>query len=188
MTEDSSSAYTPPTTTKTSPSNTEVSDAPRISATTFTSLLGALLTDQSTVVANSTQTALVRFLCRLKGKPLPSPSPSPSPREPATGLAPYERPSTDAQLPAPYHLTEDARRVLEDEVVNGIVLGLARLDDDDRELGQMELEPDGRRSRSRSPLPTTESTLVLSPEEEQIEDGWLGAEQDCGQEIGRAHV
>ncbi|KAK4704996.1 serine/threonine-protein phosphatase 4 regulatory subunit 1, partial [Phenoliferia sp. Uapishka_3] len=193
VSEDSGSAdYTPPTTSKTSPSNTEVSDAPRISATTFTSLLGALLTDQSTVVANSTQSALVRFLCRLKGKPFPLESPS-SPRSPATGLAPFERQVLEATSnhQVPYHLTEEARRVLEDEVVSGIVLGLARLDDDDREdrdeRGMDGIE-DGQfsmheRSGSRSPLPGSEvenqasDQLVMSPEEEQIEDGWMGAEQ-----------
>ncbi|KAL8278061.1 hypothetical protein RQP46_009521 [Phenoliferia psychrophenolica] len=216
---DSGSAYTPPTTSKTSPSNTEVSDAPRISATTFTSLLGALLTDQSTVVANSTQSALVRFLCRLKGKPLPTPSPSSSPRSSlssSTSLAPFERPPAQSTSTTnlepnhhviPYHLTQDARRVLEDEVVNGIVLGLARLDDDDREDrdersgGGMDLDDStssrggeldcnalgtSQRSRSRSPLPASGSAssspnsnahLVLSPEEEQIEDGWMGADQ-----------
>lgn len=177
---DDSSSYTPPT-SKTSPSNTEVSDAPRISATTFTSLLGALLTDQSTVVANSTQNALVRFLCRLKGKPFPLAPTLSSPSGPSTALAPYERPVLEAASThqVPYNLTEEARRVLEDEFVHGIVLGLARLDDDDRDGDKgMDGVECGSSIQSRSPGRLDDHQLVLSPEEEHIEDGWMGSNQN----------
>lgn len=190
ISDDSGSTSTPPPTSKTSPSNTEVSDVPRISVATFTSLLGALLTDQSSLVAKSTESALVRFLCRLKGKPLPAASlpPSPSPDAPkSTAIcdpADYLRPSTDESLHHhhPYQLTSEACRVLEDEFVTGIVLGLARLDDDERDpeksMDDVDLSSSSTTRRAPSAVPVDDTppmTLVLSPEEEQIEDGWLAA-------------
>lgn len=187
ISDDSGSTSTPPPTSKTSPSNTEVSDVPRISATTFTSLLGALLTDQSSMVAKSTESALVRFLCRLKGKPLPLGSTPPSPvvkstacADPADFLRLADHDTTHQHHP--YHLGPEACRVLEDEFVTGIVLGLARLDDDERDAAdkskdEVDLGSSAtttRRAPSAAPAENTPPmTLVLSPEEEQIEDGWL---------------
>ena len=186
--DESGSIFTPPSTSKTSPSNTEVSDVPRISATTFTSLLGALLTDQSTIVAKSTQASLVRFLCRLKGTPLPPGSEPSSPATfsfdlPTTPLPHTDFASSSHQHP-PYHLSLDACRILEDEFVTGIVLGLARLDDEERdgEKSMEGLEDDSQRassSREGSSVHSDEnrqySSFVLSPEEDQLDDGWLAS-------------
>ncbi|ORY55154.1 armadillo-type protein [Leucosporidium creatinivorum] len=190
ISDDSGSTSTPPPTSKTSPSNTEISDVPRISVATFTSLLGALLTDQSSLVAKSTESALVRFLCRLKGKPLPTISPPSSPAPEArksTAIcdpADYLRPSADESTHHhhPYDLTPEACRVLEDEFVTGIVLGLARLDDEERDpeksMDDVDFSSSSTTRRAPSAVPTEDTppmTLVLSPEEEQIEDGWLAA-------------
>lgn len=186
--DESGSSFTPMSTSKTSPSNTEVSDVPRISATTFTSLLGALLTDQSTIVAKSTQASLVRFLCRLKGTPLPPGSEPSSPAtysfEPPTIPLPHSDFASSSHHHPPYHLGTDACRVLEDEFVTGIVLGLARLDDEERdgEKGMEGLEDDSQRassSRAGSSVRSDEdrgySSFVLSPEEDQLDDGWLAS-------------
>lgn len=159
-----------PPTSKTSPANTEIADPPRISATTFTSLLGALLTDQSSLVAKSTQAALVRFLCRLKGKPL-------LPEAPRDHLAALHEPmpndpESHTHLHAPYEISLEACQVLEDEFVTGIVLGLARLDDDDRDTSQ---SMDGLETTRANSKYDPSASAVLSPEEEQIGDDWLAA-------------
>lgn len=183
-----SSAFTQNTTstTETSPSHSEAADPPRISATNFTSLLGALLTDQSTLVAKATQVSLVRFLCRLKGKPLPpSVSASPDSNE-SIELPSYDSQQFDSSLivhRSLYQITPEARKILEDEVVTGIVLGLARLDDEDREeengMPGMDEAAADQKSAPRSDSLThldedrPASILVLSPEEEQIDDAWL---------------
>ncbi|GAA5861784.1 hypothetical protein JCM1840_005268 [Sporobolomyces johnsonii] len=195
---------TPPPTSETSPSasNADSPDIPRISATTFTSLLGALLTDQSSLVAKSTEAALVRFLCKLKDKPLPPESPSEfsavdfgTPSNHPTPL-----PELAVSQPSPHHpydFSTEARRVLEDEVVSGIVIGLARLDEDDREAdksvgGASGSAERGEGSDSATPLANsleepkddlTNPTLFMSPEEDALddEDKWLNrwhSEQD----------
>ncbi|GAA6009944.1 hypothetical protein JCM10207_002168 [Rhodosporidiobolus poonsookiae] len=209
---------TPPPTSKTSPagSNAPLPDVPRISATAFTSLLGALLTDQSSYVAKAAETALVRFLCRLKDKPLPpyegledSPiselafaSDPPLPALPVSG--------DDDEKPhhQPYVFTQEAKQLLEDEVITGIVLGLARLDEDDKsENGDaaashsVPASPLSTRTTELAAPPPAEPapsppvrkdemenpTLFLSPEEEPITDDWLAglngaAERDGEQE------
>lgn len=105
----------------------------------------------------------------------------------------------DSHHHAPYQLTPEAAQVLEDEFVNGIVLGLARLDEDDRldpnasANGDNTMDDDDdcstvaadRRNNNLSstfsdegdePVGTmTNSAFVMSPEEEQIEDGWLAS-------------
>ncbi|GAA5955600.1 hypothetical protein JCM21900_006666 [Sporobolomyces salmonicolor] len=194
---------TPPPTSETSPSasNADSPDVPRISATTFTSLLGALLTDQSSLVAKSTEAALVRFLCKLKDKPLPPESPSEfstvdfgTPSNHPTPL-----PELTVSQPSPHHpygFSTEARQVLEDEVVSGIVIGLARLDEDDRDAdksigGGSGSAERGERSDSATPLANsieepkddlTNPTLFTSPEEDELdEDKWLNrwhSEQD----------
>ncbi|KAK4048915.1 hypothetical protein OIV83_004471 [Microbotryomycetes sp. JL201] len=198
--DDSGSTSTPPPTSKTSPSHTEVADAPRISATCFTSLLGALLTDQASAVAKSAEAAFVRFLCRLKDKPVPELSPPTSP------VTHWFDTSSDSfsnwsALPVEpvhshtsYHPGADAARVLEDEFITGIVLGLARLDEDEREHGKSIDAHDKVRdgmssSQIKSPIgsygnqsdsedgdATPPATIAMSPEEDNIEeDGWLSA-------------
>ncbi|KAM0787240.1 hypothetical protein ACM66B_006477 [Microbotryomycetes sp. NB124-2] len=202
--DDSGSTSTPPPTSKTSPSHTEVADAPRISATCFTSLLGALLTDQASAVAKATEAAFVRFLCRLKDKPIPELSPPNSPL-----MAPFDTSSDSfgnwnsttvaieqTHSHASYHPGADAVRVLEDECITGIVLGLARLDEEDKDQvnsleahdklldamssGQTrsaaaEDRQDGK-SDSEDGDATPPATIVMSPEEDKIdEDGWMSA-------------
>ena len=161
-----------PTTPKTSTSTNEFAEVPAISATTFTSLLGALLTDQSSLVAKSTQASLVRFLCRLKGKPLILDGIRQTP--PHETIPGNSEPHSHQHLP--YTISIEACRVLEDEFVTGIVLGLARLDDDG------ELSMDGIESERSVTIATQEinpTQLVLSPEEENFEDpigdSWLAA-------------
>lgn len=190
----SGSTSTPPPTSKTSPSHTEVADVPRISATCFTSLLGAMLTDTASVVAKATEAAFVRFLCRLKDKPMPVPSPPPSPMldtfdvsfefKPSLDTAHHEHPS--------YQPGPDAARVVEDEFITGIVLGLARLDEDEhqaeggREDGSAQanaslLSQKGLQSDHATPE-STPPTLVMSPEQEPFEDEWSAAGVDTSAE------
>ncbi|GAA5950484.1 hypothetical protein JCM3765_004563 [Sporobolomyces pararoseus] len=133
---------TPPTTSQTSPAQSETSSSnlPRISATTFTALLGALLTDQSTTVAKAAEAAIVRFLCRLKSKAIPSNSEFSE--FPSSDLHPFQSsevttvPALAVSEPDPhstYDFSYEARQILEDEIVSGIVIGLARLDEEDPE-------------------------------------------------------
>ncbi|GAA5988639.1 hypothetical protein JCM10908_003650 [Rhodotorula pacifica] len=197
---------TPPPTTKTSPamSSSALPDLPRISAAAFTSLLGALLTDQSTFVAKATEAAVVRFLCRLKSKPVP---PEPV-EEPSLAEFTFGASEETLTIPGPdegkrasgYHFSDEAKQVLEDEIVCGIVLGLARLDEDDKETraedGQSTGTPAGpaRRKLSATPEPvdtgneTENPTLFLSPEEEPLDDAWLagvnGASDGAGELTG----
>lgn len=147
--------------------------APRISSTTFTSLLGALLTDQSSVVAKLTQASLVRFLCRLKGKPvlplsggggftssfLALPSPGLSSTNGLSSEIKDEEREAATHEHFPYEMGEEEIKVLEDEFVNGIVLGLARLDEDDfaRDPTSEVMTPGG------SVLVTHEKTVVSTP-------------------------
>ncbi|GAA5836046.1 hypothetical protein JCM11251_006634 [Rhodosporidiobolus azoricus] len=189
----------PPPTSKTSPSGSTVPlpEIPRISATTFTSLLGALLTDQSSFVAKATESALVRFLCRLRDKPLP---PSPAPEEPIVAEYAFDSEAgvQDANkgLEHKYDLNDEAKQLLEDEVVVGIVLGLARLDEDDKdsavgdrgETADMAalppLDPAAGPEKAQGvnlhpPLACVSQeesespTLFLSPEEEVLSDEWI---------------
>ena len=137
-----SNESTPPTTSKTSPADADLGTSlspPRIPSTAFTSLLGALLTDQSAFVADCAQAAFVRFLCRLKDRACPS-------HEHSEALAQLqlEHGDTDTDTMPAYHvddahavvhryrITQRAREALEEECVHGIVLGLARLDEDER--------------------------------------------------------
>lgn len=184
-------SVTPPPTTKTSPalSSSALPDLPCISAAAFTSLLGALLTDQSTYVAKATEAAVVRFLCRLKGKPVP-----PEPVE-ESAAAEFAFGASEANLitvgteeahPATtYRFTDEAKQVLEDEIVCGIVLGLARLDQEDMENrqedgvnGETAAGP-SRRDLSATPDPSAsrdaaeDPTLFHSPEEQSLDDAWL---------------
>lgn len=85
-------------------------------------------------------------------------------------------PDSHTHLHAPYEISSEARQVLEDEFVTGIVLGLARLDDDERDTSQ---SMDGIENSLITPPPLPQNTpgsLVLSPEEEeQLGDDWLAA-------------
>lgn len=183
---------TPPPTSRTSPAMSALPDVPRISAAAFTSLLGALLTDQSTFVAKATEAALVRFLCRLRGKPVPTEATEePSVADFTFGVTESD-PMTasasaaemrDKQALAAYTFSATAKQVLEDEIICGIVLGLARLDEDDKEATQDDvmtsaMEPT-RRRLSPSPDSTApqaddaHSTAFLGVEEEPIADVWL---------------
>ncbi|GAA5890688.1 hypothetical protein JCM6882_000626 [Rhodosporidiobolus microsporus] len=188
----------PPPTSKTSPANSTapLPEIPRISATTFTSLLGALLTDQSSFVAKATESALVRFLCRLRDKPLP---PSPTPEEPivaefAFGTETGVQNANEGHEHK-YDFGEEPRQLLEDEVVVGIVLGLARLDEDDKDSAAGEADASEsvvlptlgastspkKASAAELPLPPPpvsreeleNPTLFLSPEEEILSDEWI---------------
>ncbi|KDE03630.1 hypothetical protein MVLG_05880 [Microbotryum lychnidis-dioicae p1A1 Lamole] len=188
LSDDSAASSTPPPTSKTSPSNTEVADSPRISSATFTSLLGALLTDQSSGVAKGAESALVRFLCRLKGKQIPFESPVSSPLLSNVPLPYVEEDSTPTPTPADgttpgYQLTPEARRLLEDEIVTGIVLGLARLDEDEPLVQQQAQTQAQEEESERSSTPASASSqtrqtnsspqLCSSPEEDAYDDGWL---------------
>lgn len=146
------------------------------------------------MVANSTQGALVRFLCRLKGTDLPVGSTASSPDlETVFGSVGSSAVGNHRELDLPPHqhapsqITPEACRVLEDEFVTGIVLGLARLDDDERDgergmdgiEGSSQIGSEGSRQRQSSSRSDDDgqsiTSLVLSPEEEQIEDGWITA-------------
>lgn len=152
---------------------------PRISATAFTSLLGALLTDQSSVVAKATEAALVRFLCLLKGRPPPPVLESPMSSPMSANLDDTLKLTTEVSTHhSSYQLGPEATQILEDEFITGIVLGLARLEEDDKEHDKhMEdgdrSQRDGSQSdRSRTPQ-TDGKTLCASPEEDRLEDAWL---------------
>lgn len=224
-----SEASTPPTTSKPSPSGSDtplpscaslptildgsstLPSAPSISATAFTSLLGALLTDQSAFVAKATEAALVRFLCRLKDRPLPPP---PSDTEPTVADFTF---GTTEPLPPPapaggdgeggddaahhharYELGDEARQILEDEIVCGIVLGLSRLDQEDNDDDERASAAGSASATGGAEAATTSTpakgaaakregsaekddeadevanpTLFLSPEEEPLDEAWL---------------
>ncbi|GAA6005324.1 hypothetical protein JCM11491_002658 [Sporobolomyces phaffii] len=173
---------TPPPTSETSPaqshSDSSSSNLPRISATTFTALLGALLTDQSTTVAKAAETSIVRFLCRLRDKPLPPVAPS--------DYASLEFPPPSSNVPqvpelavsepdphSTYTFSIEARQVLEDEVVSGIVIGLARLDEEDPERSNTADHFDSAKHRpdehERQDGHSENPVLFTSPEEQSFE-------------------
>lgn len=184
-------SVTPPPTTKTSPalSSSALPDLPRISAAAFTSLLGALLTDQSTYVAKATEAAVVRFLCRLKSKPVPpEPVEEPAVAEFTFGASEENLTIIETEEASPastYRFTDEAKQVLEDEIVCGIVLGLARLDEEERENGEEDgmdaetLAGPPRRKLSATPEPPASRdeaenpTLFHSPEAESLDEAWL---------------
>ncbi|GAA5934091.1 uncharacterized protein JCM15063_000552 [Sporobolomyces koalae] len=183
---------TPPPTSETSPaassskSDPSYPNLPRISVTTFTAILGALLTDQSTTVAKAAEAAVVRFLCRLRDKPIPPASPtSYTPLEldplfhesaPVPELTVSE-PNSDAK--SSYTMSAEVRQLLEDEIVTGIVIGLARLDEDSHEQPNGEssstelTKPHGTDSKETEPE-TSNLTLYMSPEENALE--WVEEE------------
>ncbi|GAA6061536.1 hypothetical protein JCM10212_002743 [Sporobolomyces blumeae] len=198
---------TPPPTSETSPSQSHGDrsnpDIPRISATTFTALLGALLTDQSTTVAKTTELALVRFLCRLKDKPVPPDSPT---ELPSLDFTPT---SESVPLPAlavsepdvhpPYVFTTEARQILEDEVVSGIVLGLARLDEDEHDAAKSQAATDGEKAGTMADLEsskddqdeTVNPILFMSPEEHGVDEDdedmkWLSKWSDSNEDEANA--
>ena len=113
----------------------------------------------------------MRFLCRLKGKPLVPHATS------SDHFLPLDEPmSAPPDLPnhthAPYEISLEACQVLEDEFVTGIVLGLARLDDDRDHEASVTSEP----PRALKVDKDVAASLVVSPEEEdQVEDEWLAA-------------
>lgn len=82
-----------------------------------------------------------------------------------------------------YQLGPEATRVLEDEFITGIVLGLARLEEEDREHGKEMHDAEDSESQAwqgtsppdKEPVSTAASettTIYSSPQEESIEDGW----------------
>lgn len=101
---------------------------PVISVQTFTPLIGSLLMSQSAVVCESAKAAIVGILARLRGKELPTYDPWPQ-RHVAVGEQKTYLAQTGIHVHEITTLTEHEKKVVENELVQAIVIGMARLDE-----------------------------------------------------------
>lgn len=155
---------------------------------TFTCLLGALLTDQSTVTAKSAQAAFVRFLCRLNNKPLLDYTASPPPVSILLPLVPLPAVVESAH---PYSMTAKAIQLIQDEFVCGIVLGLARLEEDEEAAVALNSDGHSKHASVEVDLAPSSADLMASEhdstpsspaspfsEEDPMGDDWLNSTVD----------
>ena len=101
---------------------------PVISVQTFTPLIGSLLMSQSNVVCDSAKIAIIGILARLRGKDLPNYDPFPE-RHVEVGQSRTYFSQTGTHIHEISALTEAEKRVVENELVQAIVIGMARLDE-----------------------------------------------------------
>jgi serine/threonine-protein phosphatase 4 regulatory subunit 1 len=101
---------------------------PVISVQTFTPLIGSLLMSQSAVVCESAKAAIIGILARLRGKELPAYDPWPE-RHVEVGEQKTYLAQTGIHVHEITTLTEHEKRVVENELVQAIVIGMARLDE-----------------------------------------------------------
>lgn len=101
---------------------------PVISVQTFTPLIGSLLMSQSPVVCESAKVAIIGILARLRGKELPAYDPWPQ-RHVAVGEQKTYLAQTGIHVHEITTLTEHEKKVVENELVQAIVIGMARLDE-----------------------------------------------------------
>ncbi|EPQ27336.1 uncharacterized protein PFL1_05258 [Pseudozyma flocculosa PF-1] len=126
----------------------EVATRPRISVSTFTSLLCALLLNQNNLIAGATQQSLVQFFCRLENRELDAPKPD---AHGAQGEEKLDQAAIDAQearkmelhmdglithavgrdgqpVPhEPYDFDERARHAIRTELLDNVAFAIARL-------------------------------------------------------------
>ena len=101
---------------------------PVISVQTFTPLIGSLLMSQSSVVCDSAKVAIIGILARLRGKDLPNYDPFPE-RHVEVGQARTYFSQTGVHIHEISALSETEKKVVENELVQAIVIGMARLDE-----------------------------------------------------------
>jgi hypothetical protein len=120
----------------------------------------------------------VRFLCRLKDKPIPASSEaSDLPSLDFTISFPNESsvPALAVSEPDPhstYNFSAEARQVLEDELVSGIVIGLAHLDEEDPERSTNIENSEGGKTQVeqlKAEEQNEDPVLFTSPEENTID-------------------
>lgn len=162
-----------PTTGETSSGETSpcISEAspPSIPVSVFTCLLGALLTDQSSLIASSSRASFVRFLCRLNKRPFQDPdSPSPS----ASLLSPLPRSIPLDAIPDRV-IDSAAAKLILNEFIIGIVVGLANLcEDEGDEVGK---ESTSAKAVTSDDAKSEGGDSVMSEAEDAIKDEWLDA-------------
>lgn len=108
---------------------------PVISVQTFTPLIGSLLMSQSPDVCNSAKTAIVSLLARLRGKTVPQLEPW-SERHVQPGELKAYSAQGGTHLHRIHGLAEEDRKIVENELLQAIVIGMARLDEGHGEMDE----------------------------------------------------
>lgn len=160
----------------------EMVDRPRISASVFTALLGALLADMQESVAACARFGFMTLLCRLTGQGHPDDTDMPwEVMQP--GVAEAFAPLQSSKGPdageatthkhRPYTLTEEAKQLIVKEMIDGIVLALARLDATPAEVENEDhrsvADEEAGHARERS---TTAESSNASTASEDDRDEW----------------
>lgn len=101
---------------------------PAIGVQTFTPLIGSLLMSPSPVVCDSAKAAILGILARLRGKKLPGYDPWPEHHIPVGEQRTYAA-QTGTHIHEVTPLTDEEKRTVEAELIQAIVIGMAKLDE-----------------------------------------------------------
>lgn len=122
-------------------------DRPMISVQTFTPLIGSLLMSQSSIVCDSAKAAIIGIIARLRDKQLPTFDPWPE-RHTTVGEEKTYYAQTGLHVHRAQELSPSERKIIENELIQAIVIGMSRLDETqspyDNEAGDVRyVEEDG---------------------------------------------
>lgn len=120
---------------------------PAISVQTFTPLIGSLLMSHSSLVCESAKAAIIGILARLRNIQLPNYDPWPE-RHLEIGQSKTYYAQTGVHIHDMLALSVKEKKIIQDELLNAIVIGMARLDEtqspyDPEEDGDQYVEGDG---------------------------------------------
>jgi serine/threonine-protein phosphatase 4 regulatory subunit 1 len=120
---------------------------PAISVQTFTPLIGSLLMSHSSLVCESAKAAIIGILARLRNIQLPNYDPWPE-RHLEIGQSKTYYAQTGVHIHDMLALSAKEKKIIQDELLNAIVIGMARLDEtqspyDPEEDGDQYVEGDG---------------------------------------------
>ena len=101
---------------------------PVISVQTFTPLIGSLLMSHSSLVCEAAKAAIIGILARLRNIQLPSYEPWPE-RHIDVGQSKTYYAQTGVHIHDYIALTPEEKKIIQDELLNAIVVGMAKLDE-----------------------------------------------------------
>jgi serine/threonine-protein phosphatase 4 regulatory subunit 1 len=101
---------------------------PVISVQTFTPLIGSLLMSHSSLVCEAAKAAIIGILARLRNTQLPSYEPWPE-RHIEVGQSKTYYAQTGVHIHDYIALTPEEKKIIQDELLNAIVVGMAKLDE-----------------------------------------------------------
>lgn len=101
---------------------------PVISVQTFTPLIGSLLMSHSSLVCEAAKAAIIGILARLRNVQLPSYEPWPE-RHIDVGQSKTYYAQTGVHIHEHVALTPEEKKIIQDELLNAIVVGMAKLDE-----------------------------------------------------------